>query len=46
MSESRTELLAWYNDLSGQGYTKIEQFGAGAAHCVVMDSIYRDVVLI
>ncbi|KAI8916409.1 calponin homology domain-containing protein [Gorgonomyces haynaldii] len=43
MTESRTELLSWYNDLSGQGYTKIEQFGAGAGHCLIMDSIYRDV---
>lgn len=51
MSESRNELLAWFNDLSGQGYTKIEQFGAGgtpldaAGHCLIMDSIYRDVPL-
>lgn len=43
MSESRTELIAWYNDLSGQSYAKIEQFGCGAAHCLIMDSIYRDV---
>ena len=35
--------MAWYNNLSGQGYTKIEQFGAGAAHCLIMDSIYRDI---
>ncbi|KAI8892462.1 calponin homology domain-containing protein [Globomyces pollinis-pini] len=45
MSESRTELIAWYNDLSNQSYSKIEQFGTGAAHCLIIDSIYRDLPL-
>lgn len=43
MGESRTELLAWINDLLQLGYTKIEQFGTGAAHCQIIDSIFRDV---
>ncbi|KAF7730998.1 hypothetical protein EC973_001044 [Apophysomyces ossiformis] len=43
MGESRTELLAWINDLLQLNYTKIEQAGTGAAYCQVMDSIYRDV---
>ena len=43
MGESRTELLAWLNDLAQLGYTKVEQCGSGAAHCVIMDSIFRDV---
>ncbi|KAJ3368461.1 hypothetical protein HDU91_000578, partial [Kappamyces sp. JEL0680] len=43
MSESRNELLAWYNDLSQSNYTKVEQFGSGAAHCLILDSIFRDV---
>ncbi|KAI8820878.1 calponin domain-containing protein [Fimicolochytrium jonesii] len=42
MGESRTELLAWLNDLLQLGYTKIEQCGTGAAHCQIIDSIYRD----
>ncbi|KAJ3144484.1 hypothetical protein HDU89_008221 [Geranomyces variabilis] len=45
MGESRTELLAWLNDLLQVGYTKIEQCGTGAAHCQIIDSIYRDVPL-
>ncbi|KAJ3073367.1 hypothetical protein HDU98_001716 [Podochytrium sp. JEL0797] len=45
MGESRTELLAWLNDLSQLGITKIEHCGTGVAYCVVMDSIYRDVPL-
>ncbi|KAH6566855.1 hypothetical protein BASA50_010762 [Batrachochytrium salamandrivorans] len=43
MSESRTELLSWLNDLCQVNHTKIEQCGSGVAHCVIMDSIYRDV---
>ncbi|KAJ3124598.1 hypothetical protein HK098_000994 [Nowakowskiella sp. JEL0407] len=45
MGESRTELLAWLNDLLQLGLTKVEQCGSGAAHCQIMDSIYRDVPL-
>ena len=43
MGESRNELLAWLNDLTQLGYTKVEQCGTGAAHCAIIDSIYRDV---
>lgn len=45
MGESRNELLAWLNDLTQLGYTKVEQCGSGAAHCAIIDSIYRDVSL-
>lgn len=31
MGESRTELLAWLNDLLQTRYTKIEQAGTGKA---------------
>ena len=40
MGESRTELLAWLNDLLQLNYTKIEQCGTGAAYCQIIDSIY------
>ncbi|KAI8976838.1 calponin homology domain-containing protein [Pilobolus umbonatus] len=43
MGESRTELLAWVNDLLQLNYTKVEQAGTGAAYCQIMDSIYNDV---
>jgi len=43
MGESRTELLAWLNDLLQLNYTKIEQVGTGAAYCQIIDSIYGDV---
>ncbi|KAI9289383.1 calponin homology domain-containing protein [Umbelopsis sp. AD052] len=43
MGESRTELLAWLNDLLQLNYTKIEQAGSGAAYCQIMDSIFADV---
>ncbi|KAH8547876.1 calponin homology domain-containing protein [Umbelopsis sp. PMI_123] len=43
MGESRTELLAWLNDLLQLNYTKIEQAGSGAAYCQIMDSIFGDV---
>jgi len=29
MSESRTELIAWLNDLLKLNYTKVEQCGTG-----------------
>lgn len=41
--ESRTELLAWLNDLLQINYTKVEQCGTGAAYCQVIDSVYGDV---
>jgi len=44
MSESRTELLAWLNDLLKLKYTKVEQCGTGAAHCQIIDSIYPGTV--
>ncbi len=40
MGESRTELLAWLNDLLQINYTKVEQCGTGGAYCQVMDSIF------
>ncbi|KAH9952935.1 microtubule binding protein [Russula dissimulans] len=43
MGESRSELLAWLNELLQVNYTKIEQCGTGAAYCQVLDSIYLDV---
>ncbi|CAG8592454.1 8748_t:CDS:2 [Diversispora eburnea] len=43
MGESRTELLAWLNDLLQISYTKVEQCGTGAAHCQIIDSIFGDV---
>ncbi|KAL3895797.1 MAG: hypothetical protein SGCHY_004482 [Lobulomycetales sp.] len=43
--ESRQDLLIWINDLLQLGYTKVEQCGSGAAHCQIMDSIYRDVAM-
>ena len=43
--ESRTELLAWLNDLLQLSITKVEQAGTGSAYCQVIDSIYRDVPL-
>ncbi|TFK68401.1 hypothetical protein BDN72DRAFT_821201 [Pluteus cervinus] len=43
MGESRQELLQWANDLLRIDYTKIEQFGTGAAYCQILDSIYGDV---
>jgi len=41
MGESRSELLAWLNELLQINYTKIEQCGTGAAYCHILDSIYR-----
>ncbi|KAH8108536.1 EB1 domain-containing protein [Phellopilus nigrolimitatus] len=43
MGESRTELLAWLNDLLQLNYTKVEQCGTGGAYCQIIDSIYGDV---
>ncbi|KAF8263705.1 microtubule binding protein [Lactarius quietus] len=43
MGESRSELLAWLNELLQINYTKIEQCGTGAAYCQILDSIYLDV---
>lgn len=37
---SRTDLLAWLNDLLQINYTKIEQCGSGGAYCQVLDTIY------
>lgn len=41
-SASRTDLLAWLNELLQINYTKIEQCGTGGAYCQVLDSIYGD----
>ncbi|KAJ3407983.1 hypothetical protein HDV05_005215 [Chytridiales sp. JEL 0842] len=43
MSESKTELLSWLNDLLQLHYVKVEQCGSGAAYCQIIDSIYGDV---
>jgi len=43
MGESRTDLLAWLNDLLQISYVKIEQCGTGGAYCQIIDSIYGDV---
>ncbi|KAH9968325.1 calponin homology domain-containing protein [Lactifluus volemus] len=43
MGESRSELLAWLNELLQINYTKVEQCGTGAAYCQVLDSIYVDI---
>lgn len=40
MSASRTELLAWLNELLSLNYTKVEQCGNGAAYVQVLDSIF------
>ena len=41
MGESRSDLLAWVNELLQINYTKIEQCGTGAAYCQILDYIYR-----
>jgi hypothetical protein len=40
MGESRTELIAWLNELLSLNYTKVEQCGTGGAYCQIMDSVY------
>ncbi|KAH8926026.1 hypothetical protein BT69DRAFT_1317910 [Atractiella rhizophila] len=45
MGESRTELIAWVNDLLDLGVTKIEQLGTGAAYVQIIDSIFQDLPL-
>lgn len=40
MTASRTDLLAWLNDLLQLNYTKVEQCGSGAAYCQILDSVY------
>lgn len=43
---SRSDLLAWLNDLLQLNYTKIEQCGSGGAYCQILDSIYGSCNLI
>lgn len=43
MSESRTDLLAWLNELLQTSYVKVEQCGTGGAYCQIIDSIFGDV---
>ncbi|KAI9439435.1 EB1 domain-containing protein [Russula earlei] len=43
MAESRSELLAWLNELLQINYTRIEQCGTGGAYCQILDSVYLDV---
>lgn len=40
MGESRSDLLAWLNELLNINYTKIEQCGTGGAYCQILDSVY------
>lgn len=40
---SRGELLAWVNDLTNLNLPKVESMGTGAAHCLIIHSIYGDV---
>jgi RP/EB family microtubule-associated protein len=40
MTASRTDLLAWLNDLLQINYTKVEQCGSGGAYCQILDSVY------
>jgi len=42
MTASRTDLLAWLNELLQINYTKIEQCGTGGAYCQILDSVYGD----
>ncbi|KAF9052428.1 microtubule binding protein [Hymenopellis radicata] len=42
MNASRTDLLAWLNELLQLNYTKVEQCGTGGAYCQIIDSIYGD----
>ncbi|CAL9729013.1 protein Bim1p [Monosporozyma unispora] len=41
--ESRSELLAWLNDLLQLDFKRVEECGTGAAYCQIMDSIFLDV---
>jgi len=43
MNVSRTDLLAWLNELLQINYTKVEQCGTGGAYCQILDSIFGDV---
>ncbi|KAL6950883.1 hypothetical protein ACO0QE_000165 [Hanseniaspora vineae] len=45
VGESRSELIAWVNELLQLEFTKIEQMGTGAAYCQILDSIYGDVAM-
>ena len=40
MSESRTDILTWINNLLQLNVTKIEHLGTGAVYCQIIDSIY------
>jgi hypothetical protein len=44
MNVSRTDLLAWLNDLLQINYTKVEQCGTGGAYCQILDSIYGEII--
>lgn len=39
---SRGELIAWVNDLTQLNVPKVESLGTGAAHCLIIHSIYGD----
>lgn len=40
---SRGELLAWVNDITSLNLGKVEMMGSGAAHCLIIHSIYGDI---
>lgn len=48
MGESRTELLAWMNDLLQLNYTKVEQAGTGKSciSLVINQFVFKPVVLV
>lgn len=43
IGESRSELLAWVNDLLQLDVKRVEECGTGAVYCQIMDSIFLDV---
>ncbi|KAJ3225958.1 hypothetical protein HDU81_007566 [Chytriomyces hyalinus] len=45
MAASKTELLAWLNQLLSLNYSAVEQCGSGSAFCQMIDSIYGTVPL-
>lgn len=40
---SRGELISWVNDLTQLNIPKVESMGTGAAHCLIIHSIFGDV---
>jgi len=40
---SRGELISWVNDLTQLNIPKVESMGTGAAHCLIIHSIFGDI---